>query len=41
VLAALAQQRDVVLLLAECFESSARVVELAIELARDDMQCLR
>jgi hypothetical protein len=41
VLAALAQQRDVVLLLAECFESSPCVVELAIELARDDVQCLR
>jgi hypothetical protein len=40
-LAALSQQRDVVLLLPECFESSARVVELAIELARDDMECLR
>ena len=41
VLAALAEQGDVVLLLAECFESGARVIELAIELARDDMQCLR
>jgi hypothetical protein len=41
VLAALSQQRDVVLLLPKCFESSARVVELTIELARDDMQCLR
>ncbi len=41
VLVALSQQRNVVLLLAECLESSACVVELAIELARDDMQCLR
>ena len=41
VLAALAQQREVVLLLAERFERRARLVELAGELARDDMQCLR
>jgi|GEM_PF-6191393 len=40
VLLALAQQRDVVLLLAERLERRARVVQLARELAGDDVQSL-
>ncbi len=41
VLAAAAQQCNVVLLIAEKFERCPCLVELGIELARDDMQCLR